>query len=432
MNGQELISRMRRLGDVHSIKEVSQLSSAMFPGPHCPLMGAMMAVRGIQDSVMLVIGTDECTYYTKNTTIGNQAFGGLDGRCLSVVLDQHDVTFGCREKLYEAFQEMMEEYKPKAVFVVTTCVVEVIGDDVDSMVEELRIQYNVYAMAIHTEHFKTENHLPGVRDTITACFDMMEPQSDNGSVNVIGQRMGDFSTTELYRILTDAGVPIGMMLPSGTTVDEIRHAPAARVNLVVNPIGLPLAQKMQEAFGTAYVLFDKYIDPDHIYELYQELFRYLNLPLPESVETLYAQAKTAMSGASGQLKGLRYIYGNTPIDCFEYNAFMVKLGMIPLLIQTNEIPEETDENLQVILKHWNPYVTKTANIAPLQYVYDVLHPNLYLGHEFAMRLREKGIEMVHSDMLSPMLGLEVSIAGITELLRAGSAARLLQERRERA
>ena len=180
MNGQELISRMRRLGDVHSIKEVSQLSSAMFPGPHCPLMGAMMAVRGIQDSVMLVIGTDECTYYTKNTTIGNQAFGGLDGRCLSVVLDQHDVTFGCREKLYEAFQEMMEEYKPKAVFVVTTCVVEVIGDDVDSMVEELRIQYNVYAMAIHTEHFKTENHLPGVRDTITACFDMMEPQSDNG------------------------------------------------------------------------------------------------------------------------------------------------------------------------------------------------------------------------------------------------------------
>ena len=40
---------------------------------------------------------------------------------------------------------------------------------------------------------------------------MMEPQSDNGSVNVIGQRMGDFSTTELYRILTDAGVPIGMM-----------------------------------------------------------------------------------------------------------------------------------------------------------------------------------------------------------------------------
>ena len=198
MNGQELVSRMKRLGEVHSIKDVGPLSRAMFPGPHCPLMGAMMAVRGIKDSVMLVVGTDECTYYTKNTTIGNKAFGGLDGRCLSVVLDQHDVTFGCKEKLYDAFQEMMEEYKPRAVFVVTTCVVEVIGDDVDSMVEELKNQYGVYAMAVHTEHFKTENHLPGVRDTITACFDMMTPRPDTGAVNIIGQRMGDFTTTELY------------------------------------------------------------------------------------------------------------------------------------------------------------------------------------------------------------------------------------------
>ena len=68
MNGQELLSRMKRLGEVDSVKQVTQLTTAMFPGPHCPLMGAMMAVRGIRDGVMLVVGTDECTYYTKNTT----------------------------------------------------------------------------------------------------------------------------------------------------------------------------------------------------------------------------------------------------------------------------------------------------------------------------------------------------------------------------
>ena len=150
MNGQELLSRMKRLGEVDSVKQVTQLTTAMFPGPHCPLMGAMMAVRGIRDGVMLVVGTDECTYYTKNTTIGNSAFGGLDGRCLSVVLDQHDVTFGCRETLYDAVEELMAEYHPKAVFVVTTCVVEVIGDDVDSMAEELSERYGVPVLPVHT------------------------------------------------------------------------------------------------------------------------------------------------------------------------------------------------------------------------------------------------------------------------------------------
>ncbi len=432
MNGQELLSRMKRLGEVDSVKQVTQLTTAMFPGPHCPLMGAMMAVRGIRDGVMLVVGTDECTYYTKNTTIGNSAFGGLDGRCLSVVLDQHDVTFGCRETLYDAVEELMAEYHPKAVFVVTTCVVEVIGDDVDSMAEELSERHGVPVLPVHTEHFKTENHLPGVRDTITACFELMEKQPLGNAVNIIGQRLGDFRETELYRVLSGAGVPMGMMLPSGTVVEEIRQAPAARVNIVVNPIGLPLAEKMKRAFGTPYVLFDKYIDPEQIYRLYQELFAHLGLPVPDEVEDLYQQAIRAVAQAEGQLEGLTYIYGNTPIECFAFNAFMVGLGMRPLLIQTSQLPERDDPDRQRILERCDPYVTKTANIAPLQYIYDVLRPNLYLGHEFAARLREKGIEMVHSDRLSSMLGLEVTLAGVTELLRAGRAARALREGRESA
>lgn len=430
MNGNELVQRMKRLADVKNIKEVRPLSNAIFPGPHCPLMGAMMAVRGIKDSVLLVVGTDECTYYTKNTTISNTAFGGLDGRCLSVVLDQHDVTFGCKEKLYDAFRELMEEYNPQAVFIVTTCVVEVIGDDVDSMAEELEEKYRIPIMPVHTEHFKTENHLPGVQDTITACFSMMEARPMGKQVNIIGQRMGDFTTTELYRVLKDAGVPLGMKLPSGATVAEIKDAASARVNIVVNPIGLPLAKKMQAAFGTPYVLFDKYIDPDRIYGLYKQLFTYLELPLPQEVESLYSQARQAVKKAAGRLEGITYIYGNTPVECFELNAFMVHLGMQPLLIQTSALPEPGDERLTAILDKWNPYVTKTANIAPLQYVYDVLQPNLYLGHEYAERLRKKGIEIAHMDLVSPMLGLETTITGVAELLRASEAALALQKERE--
>lgn len=427
MDGQELVSRMKRLGEVHTIKEVTPLSHAMFPGPHCPLMGAMMAIRGIRDGIMLVVGTEECTYYTKKATIGNTAFGGLDGRCLSVVLDQHDVTFGCKETLRDAFEELMQEYAPKAVFIVTTCVVEIIGDDVDAMADEMKARYGIHVMAVHTEHFKTENHLPGMRDTITACLEMMSAKPDSGTVNVIGQRSGDFITTELYRVLTGAGVSIGMMLPGGTTVAEIENAASAQINLVINPIGLPLAQQMKEHFGTPYILFDKYVDPALVYGLYQKLFLYLKLPLPREVEMLYHKAGDMVAQAAVSLNGLRYIYGNTPLDCFEFNAFMVQLGMTPLLIQTNELPDADTPCLQAILGKCDPYVTKTANIAPLQYVYDVLRPNLYIGHEFAARLREKGIELVHADQLSAMLGLEVTIAGVSELLRAGKAAREMEK-----
>ena len=429
MNGAEIISRLKCLGDVNSTKDIRQLTAALFPGAHCPLMGAMMAVGGIEDAVLLVIGTDECTYYTKKATIGGFSFKGIDNRCFSVVLDHHDVTFGCREKLMEAFEELMEEAAPKAVFLVTTCVLEVTGDDVDSMAEELQTQYQIPVLPVHTEHFKTANHIPGVRDTVTACISMMEPvgmeQVNHKRVNVIGQRLGKFEETQLYDVLVKHGIEIGMMLPGGTTLEAVRQAAAARVNIVVNELGLPLAKKMQVQFGTPYVMFDKYAAPEHVLQAYKELMGYLKIDMEEELETMYQECVQMAEEAKKTLSGMKYVYGNTALSCYEYNAFMVSMGMEPLLIQTNEYPGEDDPYVKYILEKYNPYVTKSANIAPLQYVYDELKPNLYLGHEYESRLRAKKIVLVHDSNLSSMLGFDVSKAVIAELVRAAKEAKIL-------
>ena len=281
MNGNEMLKKLGRLSEITSMKDVRQLTTAMFPGTHCPLMGAAMAVRGIQDAYMLLVGTDECAYYTKHMTLYSQDFGGVDGRCLSVVLDAQNVTFGCAAKMEEAFDELVREYHPKAVFLVTTCIPELIGDDMDAIAGGLSQQYDIPVMAVHTEHFKCDNHLPGLERTITACLGLMEPQEVDGSVNLLGQRMGRFDTTELCHVLKDAGVEIGVQLPCGCTVEEIRRGPRAKVNIVVNDIAMPLAKKMQRCFGTPYVFFDKYTDPDRILAAYQRLFSYLELPLPD-------------------------------------------------------------------------------------------------------------------------------------------------------
>ena len=48
----------------------------------------------------------------------------------------------------------------------------------------------------------------------------------------------------------------------------------------------------------------------------------------------------------------------------------------------------------------------------------------------AERLRQKGIEIAHMDLVSPMLGLETAITGVAELLRASQAALALRKERE--
>ena len=427
MDGKKLLAQMKKLRDVETIKDVKSLTAAMFPGTHCPLMGAAMAVRGIKDSMMIIIGTDECSYYTKHMTLHSEEYGGLEGRVVSVVLDSHDVTFGCVKKVEKAFRELMEDYKPSAVFLVTTCVVEIIGDDFDAVADALTKEYSIPVMAVHTEHFKCENHMPGIERTITACLPLMEKLPCDGSVNLLGQRMGNFDQTELSRVLKNAGVHIGVQLPCGCTVQDIRRAAAAKVNIVVHEIALPLARKMKVKFGIPYVFFDKFVDPERIAACYQSLFEALELPLPEEVCALRAKAKAAVENNREKLSGVTFIYGNTPFRCFEYSRFMTSLGMIPQILQTAAIQQEDREDIAAILALSDPYITKTANIAPLQYIYDELHPMLYLGHEYANRLCSKGIAIVRSDQANSMLGFECTVAAVNSLTLAADEMRQIRK-----
>jgi nitrogenase molybdenum-cofactor synthesis protein NifE len=423
MDGKELVAKLAKLSQVQSIKDIPQLTHALFPGTHCPLMGAAMAVGGINDSLIVVVGTDECTYYTKSMTVHSEKFGGIGGRCVSVVLDDHDVTFGSAEKVQEAFKEIIEEYRPQCVFLVTTCVIEIIGDDFDAIAEGLSELYGIPVLPVHTEHFKCEDHLPGLERTISVCAAMIEPRACDNSVNLLGQRMGDFATTELYAMLQKAGIKIGLQLPCGCTVDDIKNAAAAKVNIVVNDIALPLAQKMQEKFGTPYVYFNKFVIPEKIYEAYKNLFGYLELEPPEELEVLYQNIRAEIEKTKSELAGITYIYGNTPYAVFEMNCFLSSLGMVPQVIQTNRYTAADEEYARKMLQYTDPYICKAANIAPLQYVYDVLSPYLYLGHEFASRLRQKGMAIVHSDRAGGLLGFEVTGYLLQQLVKAVGEAK---------
>ena len=426
MDGNELLGRLNRLSRVQTIKDVPQLTTALFPGTHCPLMGAAMIAGGIDDCLLVIVGTDECSYYTKSLTI-SERYGGIGGRCVSVVLDSHDVTFGSTESMHKAFAEIVEEYQPKCVMLVTTCVIEVIGDDYDAIAEELTRKYQLPVMAVHTEHFKCEDHFPGFERALTACQRIMQPQEGDGSVNVLGLRMGNFADTELHRLLATAGVKIGVQLPSGCTTEEIRRAPAAKVNIVVHDIALPLAQAMQEQYGIPYVYFNRFAAPEKVLQAYQHLFNYLELPLPADVDAMLAACKEQEKQLRPLVQGVPYIYGNTQYDCFELNSYLCSLGLVPQLIQSNHLRDDNYADIQSILEHADPYICKAANIAPLQYVYDVLHPWFYMGHEFGDRLRAKGIALLHSDPAGKMLGFECSSFLLQAVAKAVSDAKKFRE-----
>ena len=422
LDGKEMLQKMKRLSQVGNMKQVKPLSYALFPGYHCPLMGAMLTIKEIDHSVMVVIGPDECAYYTKMATYGG-TMKAEGCEIVSGVLNQHDVTFGCQEKMDEAFEELMEEYQPEAVFLVTTCVVEVIGDDIDAMAQNYESQYGIPVVVVHAENFKTDDHLPGIEHTLDGSIELMEPQEVNGCVNVLGLRLGDFTRTETYRFLKESGVRIGLMLPGKTSAEQIRTAPGAGCNIVVHPVGLPLAKEMEKKFGTPYVVFERYADPDRIYDCYKKLYEILGKEVPAEIERFHTAMTERIAQAKPILEGKNYISGNTALCNYELHSFLAdRLGVTPLLLQISDLDEDSDKFREKLLEICDPYVTRSANLMAMKYIYPVLHPDYNIGAGNAMEMRKNGISTVRMMKAYHTLGFEVCEMVVDAFLQAQQEA----------
>lgn len=406
IDGNVLLARLKKLSEVKSFKNVPNMTNYLYPGSHCPLLGANLAIGGIKDALMVTIGTDECTYYNKVFLGSGEKFGGYGGRCVSIVLTDHDITFGSIETAKNAFSEIFEEYKPSCVFLVTTCVIEIIGDDMDAFAQELTEQYGVPVLPVHTEHFKCMDHLPGVERTIAACIDLMEAQETQSGVNLIGERLGDLTESELYSVLKEQQVEIGMVLPGACDVEQIKIGAKAKLNIVVHEIGLPLAKKMKKRFGIEYVEFYRAFDPEYAFGQYQAIFQGLDMDMPQEVTEKYKHTKELIETLKPQLKDLTYVYANSPFETLELNDYLCHLGMQPLMIQLSKLDKKDILHKEEILKSADPYVTSSANVVPFQKAVETLNPDIYFGVMRKNRMK-KAIPCAQVPNASSMLGFEL-------------------------
>ena len=86
-------------------------------------------------------------------------------------------------------------------------------------------------------------------------------------------------------------------------------------------------------------------------------------------------------------------------------------------MQVRDLYENDPIYMGEIKSHqYNPYISRIANIAPMQYVYDQCKPNFYIGHENPMNLAKRNIIQVTLDEVTKKLGYEIPIDSIKKIL----------------
>ncbi len=351
---------IKTLDKIKKDYDVKHIAHAFYPGLHCPLFTAVMTAMQIEDMYVLVAGTEECTYYSKN--LASRTDKGR-GRLYSFVLDKNDIAFGCGSKLADAVRDICNNENCRALLVISTCVTELIGEDFDAIIDGVQEELDTKILLVRTNHYKKDSPLEGIKETLISLVDLMDEQPANPcSVNILGHKFGRFDATELGRVLKSNDITINVKIPTKCDIQTVCKAPAAKLNIVTNFSALDLARKMKERFDIDYVYFEKYTSPGRIKNCYLQLQEKLGIDIGTFIDDMYDKTAQEMKDIKGIVQDRSFIFGMPPMFAYEITSFFCELGMKPLWFQALGLREDEAEFKGEIQKFANPKVFRALDI----------------------------------------------------------------------
>jgi len=118
------------------------------------LAGAVCAIESIRDAVAVINGASGCKYGV-SILVDVQDPDGLElpsssslrlggqGRVPCTELTQDEIIFGANDRFQRTLKVMMEEYQPRLIGVVNSCVVMAIGDDTAGAIRGLNAESKI-------------------------------------------------------------------------------------------------------------------------------------------------------------------------------------------------------------------------------------------------------------------------------------------------
>jgi len=223
----------------------------------CVFCGSRVVLYPIVDAVHLVHGPAGCAAYTWD--IRGTVSSGPELHRLSFTTDlrEKDVIFGGAEKLERALRELIARYAPRAAFVYATCIVGVIGDDVDSVCRKIAAECGIPVVPVRSEGFRgsKKDGYAAACDALAQLIGTLEPDGPVPpfSINILG----DFNLAGELWILEEyyrrMGVHILARITGDGRVDDIRKAHHAKLNVVQCSGSMTyLARHMEATYGVPF------------------------------------------------------------------------------------------------------------------------------------------------------------------------------------
>jgi len=221
----------------------------------CTLTGALSVTTQVKDSITIIHGPKGCTHHNFSLLF---ATGSDNDRVtipdlISTGLSESDIIYGGEGALERTLDAVV---KPdiSVVFVLSTCIVDTIGDDVAAVCRKDR---GVPVLPVPSGGFLGGTFRNGVNNALNAIADTAEPCSKGFCVNLIGEKNLEYEVEENYaevtRLLTTLGIPVNLRFVRDCSITDITRLGAARLNILRDNDLLCVGERLFQRFGTPFV-----------------------------------------------------------------------------------------------------------------------------------------------------------------------------------
>ncbi|WP_319471337.1 nitrogenase iron-molybdenum cofactor biosynthesis protein NifE [uncultured Pseudodesulfovibrio sp.] len=222
----------------------------------CVFCGSRVVLYPIADALHLVHGPIGCAVYTWDIRGALSSGPELHRLSFSTDLQETDVIFGGEKKLEAALDELIDRHSPKAAFVYSTCIVGLIGDDLEAVCRKMSEKKGIPVLPVQSEGFKGSKR-EGYLAACKAMFKLIG-KGDTSDVSPLSVNIfGDFNLAGEIWIVREYFEKMGVQVVANVTGDgrvaDIEKCHGAALNLVqCSGATLDLAKMMEEEYGIPY------------------------------------------------------------------------------------------------------------------------------------------------------------------------------------
>ncbi|MFV0504194.1 MAG: nitrogenase component 1 [Lachnospirales bacterium] len=263
----EILLPLSKVNNNRDIKIVNNVNS---PGCHCPMHTALAICRNFKGLSTLVVGTSECTYYSR--LVLNSKFADKKTVHYTYLMEEKDVVFGAREGIESAIDEMFKDGSEK-ILIIVTCIPALIGEDYENLFSDNRDD-NIAVLDV--AHYKRLGYKDGVHGTMKVIGDFLDIKEKENQINIFAEKVSG-ELEELIEIIKKQYIV--KIFDLNSNIDVYSQITKGIYTIVCSHKFLYLAETLKNRIGLDYInLFDIY-DTETLKTIYKQLENDLHIKI---------------------------------------------------------------------------------------------------------------------------------------------------------